>query len=90
MISQEGGLGEFLATFATLKTLCLLMTGHVLDAEFFVFECSIAPIADILPVLIGQDVLGYRRLQLDLGCRGMESSSVDQKHLAVVEDDVAC
>ena len=88
VFSEKSGLGELFAALQTFVRFGLVVTGHVFDAELFVLESPVTLVADILPILIGEDVPRGGRLRLDLGRGRMERAPVNQKHLPVIEDDV--
>ena len=66
VVPQEARLGKLLAALETLVRLLLVVTTHVFAEHLLVDEGAVARLAHVLPVLVGQEVLGGNPISLIL------------------------
>ena len=66
VVPQEARLGKLLAALEALVRLLLVVAAHVLSEHLLVPERPVARLAHVLPVLVGQEVLGGNPISLIL------------------------
>ena len=66
VVPQEARLGKLLAALETLVRLLLVVAAQVFAEHLLVDEGAVARLAHVLPVLVGQEVLGGNPMTLIL------------------------